>query len=97
MAPYGIRFRRQIDIGDEEWSGRVDFLADDLPLVVEVLSELYHSSLTDRAADEARRQRHSGMGFLVVEVWDHEIFYTPWLVVERVIKARATLLAVLRA
>ncbi|HJU52899.1 MAG TPA: DUF559 domain-containing protein [Acidimicrobiia bacterium] len=93
MEPYGFRFRRQVDIGDEEWSGRVDFLADDLPLIVEILSERYHSSLTDRARDEARRARHASMGFLVVEVWDFEIFHTPWQVVERITKARRELLA----
>ncbi|HEY3428108.1 MAG TPA: DUF559 domain-containing protein [Acidimicrobiia bacterium] len=93
MAPHGFRFRRQVNVGDEEWSGRVDFLADDLPLIVEILSERYHTSLTDRAADEARRARHTAMGFLVVEVWDHEIFSTPWLVVERIRTARAFLLA----
>jgi very-short-patch-repair endonuclease len=92
-APYGFRFRRQVDVGDEEWSGRVDFLADDLPLIVEILSERYHSSMTDRAADEARRARHTAMGFLVVEVWDHEIFHTPWLVVERIRAGRTLLMA----
>ncbi|HJU80769.1 MAG TPA: DUF559 domain-containing protein [Acidimicrobiia bacterium] len=93
MEPHGYRFRRQVDLGDEEWSGRVDFLAEDLPLIVEILSERYHSSLTDRARDEARRARHTSMGFLVVEVWDHEIFHTPWLVIERITRARSVLLA----
>lgn len=92
-APYEFRFGRQVDVGDDEWSGRVDFLADDLPLIVEILSERYHTSLTDRANDEARRARHASMGFLVVEVWDFEIFHTPWLVVERISRARASLLA----
>jgi very-short-patch-repair endonuclease len=93
MEPQGFRFRRQVDVGDEEWSGRVDFLAEDLPLIVEILSERYHTSLTDRAVDDARRARHTSMGFLVVEVWDFEIFHTPWLVVERITKARSVLLA----
>lgn len=89
----GLRFRRQVNIGDDEvWTGRVDFLAEDCPLIVEVLSERYHTSLTDREADEARRLRHTDMGFVVVEVWDHEIFYTPRLVVERIRQARAALL-----
>jgi very-short-patch-repair endonuclease len=89
----GFRFRRQVNIGDDEvWTGRVDFLADDCPLIVEILSERYHTSLTDREADEARRQRQTQLGYLVVEVWDYEIFYTPWLVVERILQARAALL-----
>jgi very-short-patch-repair endonuclease len=85
--------RRQVDIGDEEWSGRVDFLDRECPLVIEILSERYHTALLDRQADEARRARHEAMGLTVIEVWDHEIFYTPWLVVERVRDARKLLLA----
>ena len=85
--------RRQVDIGDEEWSGRVDFLDRECPLVIEILSERYHSALLDREADEARRIRHEQMGLTVIEVWDHEIFYTPWQVVERVRNARKLLLA----
>ncbi|HKZ20949.1 MAG TPA: DUF559 domain-containing protein [Acidimicrobiia bacterium] len=89
----GFRFRRQVNIGDdEEWTGRVDFLAEDCPLIVEILSERYHTSLTDREVDEARRHRHSEMGYMVVEVWDHEIFSTPWLVIERIRRARVALL-----
>ena len=89
----GMRFRRQVNVGDEEWSGRVDFLADDCPLIVEILSERYHASLTDRANDEARRDRHAQMGFVVVEVWDHEIFHAPGVVIDRIRRARAALLA----
>ena len=85
--------RRQVDIGDEEWSARVDFLDRQCPLVIEILSERYHTALLDREADEARRARHERMGLTVIEVWDHEIFYTPWLVVERVRDARKLLLA----
>lgn len=93
MAPYGIRFRRQVDIGDENWSGRVDFLADDCPFIVEVMSERYHTSLTDQRADAERRDRHQRMGFVVVEVWDFEIFSRPWVVVQRVTKAHREALA----
>lgn len=89
---HGFSFRRQVDVGDEEWSGRVDFLADDCPLIVEILSERYHSSLTDQAADAARRQRHEAMGFVVVEIWDYEIFNTPWVAIAKIRKGRQGLL-----
>lgn len=89
MAPTGLRFRRQVDIGDENWSGRVDFLGEDCPLIIEILSERHHTSLIDREADRARRARHERMGFLVVEIWDFEIFARPWDVVQRVVKAHA--------
>jgi very-short-patch-repair endonuclease len=81
-------FRRQVDLGGEEaWCGRVDFVAEDRPLVVEVQSERYHSSLTDREADARRRQRLEAAGFEVVEVWDSEIWHQRSLVVDRVRKA----------
>lgn len=70
----------------------MDLLAQDCPLIVEVLSERYHDSLTDRQADAARRERHTAMGFVVVEVWDHEIFHTPWVAIERIRKERNRLL-----
>lgn len=94
MVKAGITsLRRQVDIGDEEWSGRVDFLDRQCPLVIEILSERYHTALVDREDDEARRARHERMGMTVLEVWDHEIFYTPWLVVCKVRDTRKLLLS----
>jgi very-short-patch-repair endonuclease len=82
------RFRRQVDLGDDEtWCGRVDFIGEDWPLVVEVQSELYHSSLTDREADARRRSRLEAAGFEVVEVWDSEVWHRRELVIDRVRKA----------
>lgn len=78
------RVRSQVDLGDEAWSGRVDFLAEDLPLVIEVQSELYHASLTDREADARRRARLEAAGFVVVEVWDREVWHQVPVVVQRV-------------
>jgi very-short-patch-repair endonuclease len=84
--------RRQVDIGDEEWSGRVDFLDRECPLVVEILSERYHTALLDVESDRARRAIHERMGMTVIEVWDHEVFHTPWIVLEKVRDARKLLL-----
>jgi very-short-patch-repair endonuclease len=82
------RFRCQVDLGDDEvWCGRVDFVGEEWPLVVEVQSELYHSSLTDREADARRRQRLQSAGFEVVEVWDTEVWHQRAVVVDRVRKA----------
>lgn len=85
-------FRRQVEVGDGEWTGRVDFLDGECPLIVEILNERYHSSLTDRQADLERRARHEAMGFVVIEVWDWEIFHRPWAVVARVKAARRMLI-----
>jgi very-short-patch-repair endonuclease len=82
------RFRSQVDLGDDvQWCGRVDFLSEDWPLVVEVQSELYHSSLTDREADARRRAALEAAGYVVVEVWDTEVWHRKQVVVDRVRKA----------
>ncbi len=86
----GLRFRRQVDLGgDEQWCGRVDFLAEDLPLVVEVDSERYHAALVDRAADAAREARLVAAGFTVVRVTDHQVWYDRPAVVRAVLAGRA--------
>lgn len=78
------RYRRQIDLGADEWCGRVDFLHERLPLVVEVQSERYHTALTDVVADARRRRRLEAAGFVVAEVWDRELWHDPAAVVRTV-------------
>ncbi len=86
--------RRQIDLGDDErWCGRVDFLAADVPLVVEVDSDRFHTALTDEWADAVRRRRLGASGFEVVEVSEFEIWHRPRQVVAKVRAARRRLLA----
>jgi very-short-patch-repair endonuclease len=81
------RWVRQVDLGDEEWCGRVDFRHPTLPLVVEVQSEKYHASLVDRVADACRIERLKRAGAEVVEVWDTEVFHRPQVVRDRVAAA----------
>ena len=83
--------RRQVDLGDERWCGRVDFLATDLPLVVEVDSETFHSALSSTADDDARQVRLEEAGFAVTRVSDHEVWHQPSVVVDRVRRARWSL------
>ena len=84
---------RQVDLGDEEWCGRVDFKDPALPLVVEIQSERYHTSLVDQAADAARRARLEAAGAVVVEVWDTEVWHDPPTVRKRIRKARWALIS----
>jgi very-short-patch-repair endonuclease len=84
--------RRQVDSGGEEWCGRVDFRDEAVPLVVEIQSERYHTSLVDKAADAVRRARLEVAGFTVVEVWDTDVWHRPQLVNERIRDARFRLL-----
>ena len=68
-------FRRQVDLGADRWVGRVDFRHARLPLVVEVQSERYHTALLDQAHDRARRAALEAAGFVVVEIWDTEVWH----------------------
>lgn len=80
----GLVFRRQVDTGDyEHWTGRVDFRHATLPLVVELQSEAYHSSLVDRRADARRIASLRTAGFVVVEITDTMVWASPDEVVAR--------------
>jgi very-short-patch-repair endonuclease len=80
LGPY----RRQVDLGDDHWVGRVDFLHTRFPLVVEVQSERYHTALLDRVHDARRRAALEDGGFVVVEVWDREVWHDTSALVHRV-------------
>lgn len=78
LAGAGIAVRRQVDVGGERhWSGRVDFVVADVPMVIEVQSELHHSSLLDRAHDAWRIGQLNSDGFVVVEVTDEMVWSDP--------------------
>jgi very-short-patch-repair endonuclease len=78
-------WRRQVNLGDDSrWCGRVDFFSTKWPLVVEVQSERYHSALSDKAHDAARRKRLEDAGLVVVEVWDTQVWHSRQGVVVKV-------------
>ena len=83
----GIKLRRQIDLGGETWDGRVDFVEEDVRLVVEVQSERYHSALCDQRADEIRRAALEADGFGVLELWDSDIWTRSAFAVSRLRQA----------
>jgi len=78
-----IKLRRQINLGGEQWDGRVDFIEDDVKLVVEVQSERFHTALSDRVADEIRHAALEADGFEVLEVWDTDVWTRGTYVVGR--------------
>jgi very-short-patch-repair endonuclease len=82
-------FRRQVDVGDDRWVGRVDFLSERAPLIVEVQSERYHKALLDELHDAARRAALEAAGFTVVEVWDTDVWHDRRKVV-RAVRAAMT-------
>lgn len=84
--------RRQVDCGGDHWVGRVDFLDERCPLVVEVQSEKYHSALVDRQHDERRLASLRASGFTVLEVSDGDVWHRPAEVVAAVRAARHRML-----
>lgn len=66
--------RRQVDLGGDDWTGRVDFLQDTSKLVVEIDSERYHVALSDQRNDGRRRRALEAAGFRVWSVCDSDIW-----------------------
>jgi very-short-patch-repair endonuclease len=82
--------RRQVNVGDETtWIGRVDFLASDCPLVVEIQSERFHTALLDSAADKCRVAALRAAGFVVVELTDVDVWHRTHVVIDRIRAGRA--------
>lgn len=74
----GIPMERQVDTGDDDrWIGRVDFRHPTLPFVLEIQSELHHSALVDKVADEARIKALEAAGYVVCEVTDDTVWSRP--------------------
>ncbi len=81
--------RRQVDSGDDDrWVGRVDFRDERRPLIVEVQSETFHSSLVDKEHDARRLAALREAGFDVIEVTDEQVWHRPHEVVVAVRDAR---------
>jgi hypothetical protein len=79
-----MQFVRQVDVGDDDWIGRVDFRHAVLPLILEVQSELYHAGLSNEAADGHRLVRLRAGGFVVVELAEFDVWYRPDVVIAEV-------------
>jgi very-short-patch-repair endonuclease len=85
----GVRsLRRQVPIGGHEPIGRGDHVDDELPLVVETNSLTFHTTPTDRAADEQRYQRLMDAGFTVGVMWEPDLWGNGRAVVSTLAVAR---------
>lgn len=83
MLPASLRahLERQVPLGDDHPIGVVDYCHRCRPLVVEINGEMFHSSLTDRAADEERYRRLVAAGHEVLVVWEYDVFHQPHRIV----------------
>lgn len=69
---------RQVNIGNRvAWLGRVDFLDRSRKLVVEVQSDLHHTSLSDMADDAARREAMEAAGWRFIDVREFDVWHRP--------------------
>lgn len=85
-------FERQVDVGGHSWLGRVDYLMRRLGLVVEIDSELHHSSPGDRARDAERDVAMLAAGFRkVLRIAAEDLWRRPWYVMQLVRDAIAEL------
>ena len=80
--------RRQPHLGGHEPIGRCDFRDDELPLAVEVNSELYHTNPTDREADVIRYAALNDAGFTVGVGWERDLWSRPPAVLTMIRAAR---------
>ena len=76
---------RQRDVGGDDWIGRVDFLDPEKRLVVEVDSDLHHSSLVDEAADAVGDAALAQAGYTVVRINEGDLWHRPDEVVRRLL------------
>jgi len=89
LAEAGVRpMQRQIKLGGHEPIGRADYSDGELPVWGEVNSLIHHTTPTDRAADERRYEASVTAGFLVLVIWEDDLWANPRAVVDLLAEAR---------
>ena len=73
----GIRTRRQVDVGGNDWIGRVDLLVVGTRLIVEVDGNRFHTSKLDRERDAERDAAVQAAGYDLVRVTEEEAWHRP--------------------
>lgn len=71
---------RQVVVDVEPVIRTVDFRLRRWPLIVEVNGEVFHTSLTDRAADDARYTHLLSLGYSIAVFWEYDIWHDPSIV-----------------
>ena len=83
----GIKTRRQVDLGGDDWMGRVDLLVEGTNVVIEVDSARFHTSRLDRERDARRDAQLAALGLEVVRVTEEDVWTAPADVERRVVTA----------
>lgn len=74
----------QVDVGGNDWIGRVDFYYRRLRLVIEIDSDIHHTAKLDTESDERRDEMMRAAGFEVMRITEAELRNDPDEVVSRV-------------
>jgi very-short-patch-repair endonuclease len=78
------KMRPQVHLHDEQgWIGCVDYVGDDIPVVVFVDGAVFHSSLTDQRHDDLQTRRIEALGYHVERISDGQILFEEYEVVRR--------------
>ena len=80
--------RRQVDLGAGDWVGRVDFLYDDVRLVVEIDGGWHHEGALDVRRDKRRSAALVAAGFRVLPIAEDVVRRDPAEAVRLVSEAR---------
>lgn len=80
--------RRQVDLGAGDWVGRVDFLHDDVRLVVEIDGGWHHEGALDVRRDKRRSAALAAAGFRVLPLAEDLLRRDPAEAVRLVSEAR---------
>jgi len=82
-------FDRQVVLGDDDGPiGRVDFVDVAARIVVEIDSDVHHTSLSDRRRDAERDRRLRAAGWLVLRFSEFDVWHRPDIVLAAIREAR---------
>jgi hypothetical protein len=80
---------RQPNLGGEQWLARVDACDWVARVIAQIHSDRFHTALLDRAHDERQNVALRAAGFVVVEIWENEVWYHGDYVQQRMRRERA--------
>jgi len=80
----GIPTERQVDVGGDNWVGRVDLRVVGTPVLIEADSARFHTSKLDRERDARRDAALRAAGYIPLRVTEEDVWWAPASVVERV-------------
>lgn len=88
IVPWVVRrdLERQVTVDVEPVIRTVDYRLRRWPLVAEINGEVFHTSLTDRAADEERYAHLLSQGYSVVVFWEYDVWHDARVVADAMLR-----------